>query len=143
MIKKNLKYVILVLLIAVMLVTFTHGYLKTGKVVKVTATVEEATVGGHTIPHVTDINAGADRIKLIRYPTKDLPPNFPGVYVHVICASNRIEHWTSVPYTGPGTYNITAGLRFMPPDGTKVRVIVAVTDEKGNRIAMNTTDAVI
>ncbi|MCD6207385.1 MAG: hypothetical protein J7J06_05255 [Methanosarcinales archaeon] len=125
-----------------MVVVLTHGYLNTGKVVKVTATIEEVTVGEHKIPDITDVDAGADRIRLISYP-KDVPPNFPGVYVHVICASNRIEHWTSVPYTGPGTYNITAGLRFIPSDGTKVRVIVAVTDEKGNRIAMNTTDTVI
>jgi hypothetical protein len=65
------------------------------------------------------------------------------VYVHVIYTSHRIDYWTSVPYTGPGNYEITVGLRAVPPDGSDVRVIVTVNNEDGDRIAMNTTNIVI
>lgn len=141
MIEKNLKYVILILLVAVLLSASACIDLKTlkteEKVVHVTATIEE-----NEIPHITNVDVSTHTINLLRYP-KDVPPNFPGVYVLVIYAGNRVNYWTSVPYTGSGTYEITTGLRFVPADGSEVRVIVTVNDEMGERIAMNTMNVVI
>ena len=48
-----------------------------------------------------------------------------------------------MPYTGPGTYELTSGLRFIPDDGEEARVIVTVNDETGERIAMNTTTVIM
>lgn len=140
--KNVIKYAVVVLLMAVLIAAFAHGYLKTEKVVTVSATIEEVTVGENEVPHVTAISAGVDRINLLKYP-KDIPANFPGVYVLMVHEGHRINYWTSVPYTGSGTYNLTVGMGSVPIDGSEVRVIVTVNDEMGERIAMNTTNVVI
>jgi glycosyltransferase A (GT-A) superfamily protein (DUF2064 family) len=107
------------------------------KVVKIKATIIE-----NDTPQITNVEANSELIDVLKYP-KDIPPNFPGVYVLVIHKSNRINYWTSVPYTGPGTYELTTGLRFIPADGEDARVIVTVNNEMGDRIAMNTTTVTI
>jgi len=56
----------------------------------------------------------------------------------IIYKNNRVNYWTYVPYTGPGTYELTTGLRFIPADEEEARVIVTVNDDMGDRIAMNT-----
>ena len=96
----------------------------------------------NNIPEITNVETNSILIDELKYP-KDVPPNFPGVYVLVIYKSGRINYWTSVPYTGPGTYEITTGLRAIPADGEDARVIVTVNDETGDRIAMNTTTVTI
>ncbi|MEA1864809.1 MAG: hypothetical protein U9N46_06390 [Euryarchaeota archaeon] len=140
--KDIIKYVVVVLLMAVLIAAFAHAYLQTEKVVTVTATIEEVMAGGDEGPQVTAISAGVDRINLLKYP-KDIPANFPGVYVLMVHEGHRINYWTSVPYTGSGTYNLTVGLGSVPPDGSEVRVIVTVNDKDGKRIAMNTTNIVL
>jgi hypothetical protein len=110
----------------------TSGCLESKKVIKINATIAE-----NEFIEITDVDASSVSIEALRYP-KDIPPNFPGVYVLVIYANNRISYWTSVPYTGPGTYEITTGLRFIPKDGENVKAIITVNDEMGNRIAMKT-----
>lgn len=138
---KYLKYIVFILLVVVTLVLFTHG-LKTEKVVMVAATIEEVAVEGGEVPQITDINVSTDRVNLLRYP-KDVPPNFPGVWVLVVYSGNRINYWTSVPYTGSGTYEITTGLGSVPPDGSEVYIVVNVDNDSGVRIARNTTNAII
>lgn len=112
---------------------FTSGCLESKKAVTIKAEILE-----NDVPQITNVETNTVLINELKYP-KDIPPNFPGVYVLVIHKSNRINYWTSVPYTGPGTYEITTGLRFIPDDGEEARVIVTVNDEMGDRIAMNTT----
>lgn len=150
MTEKGLKHVIVVVSLIMLLAVSVHGCLdvgdvfKTKKVVQVSATIDEvpAPSGDGVIPQITAVDAGTEEINLLKYP-KDIPPNLPGVYVHVIYTSHRIDYWSSVPYTGPGDYEITVGLRAVPPDGSEVRVIVTVNNEDGDRIAMNTTNIVI
>ncbi len=145
---KGLKHVIFVVSLIMLIAVSAHGCLevgdvfKTKKVVQVSATIDEVPLGDGMIPQITAVDAGAEEISLLKYP-KDIPPNLPGVYVHVIYTSHRIDYWTSVPYTGPGNYEITVGLRAVPPDGSDVRVIVTVNNEDGDRIAMNTTNIII
>ena len=110
----------------------TSGCLESKKAIKINATIAE-----NEYTEITDVDASSVSIETLRYP-KDIPPNFPGVYVLVIYKANRINYWSSVPYTGPGTYEITTGLRFIPEDGTDLKAIVTVNDEMGNRIAMKT-----
>ena len=111
---------------------FSAGCLESKKVVQIKAEIIE-----DNGPQFTNVEANTELIEALKYP-KDIPPNLPGVYVLVIYANNRINYWTSVPYTGPGTYEITTGLRFFPADGEEARVIVTVNDETGDRIAMST-----
>ncbi|HIE32369.1 MAG TPA: hypothetical protein EYP67_08370 [Methanosarcinales archaeon] len=145
---KGLKHAIFVVSLVMLLSVSVHGCMnagdifKTKKVVRVSATIDEVPLGEDTIPQITAVDAGVGEISLLKYP-KDIPPNLPGVYVHVIYTNHRIDYWTSVPYTGPGDYEITVGLRALPPDGSEVRVIIAVNNEDGDRIAMNTTNIVI
>ena len=110
----------------------TSGCLESKKAIKINATIAE-----NEYTEITDVDASSISIEALRYP-KDVPPNFPGVYVLIIYSNNRISYWSSVPYTGPGTYEITTGLRFIPNDGADVKAIVTVNDEMGNRIAMKT-----
>ncbi len=148
MTEKGLKHAVLVVSLIMLLVVSVHGCtdagdaFKTKKAVQVSATIDEVPLGDGTIPQITSVDASTREINLLKYP-KDVPPNLPGMYVHVIYTSHRIDYWSSVPYTGPGEYEITVGLRAVPPDGSDVRVIVTVNNEEGDRIAMNTTNIVI
>ncbi|MCK4652382.1 MAG: hypothetical protein KAT13_04790, partial [Methanosarcinales archaeon] len=73
---------------------------KTKKAVQVSATIDEVPLGDGMIPQITSVDASTREINLLKYP-KDVPPNLPGMYVHVIYTSHRIDYWSSVPYTGP------------------------------------------
>ena len=128
---------ILATVIITLIILSASGCLESKKVVKIRATIIE-----NDIPQITEVESGPELISALKYP-KDIPPNFPGVYVLVIYKNNRINYWTSVPYTGPGTYELTSGLRFIPDDGEEARVIVTVNDETGERIAMNTTTVIM
>lgn len=133
---KSIFNLFIILLITLVLLS-TSGCMESKKVVKIKATIIE-----NDTPQITNVEANSELIDVLKYP-KDIPPNLPGVYVLVIHKSNRINYWTSVPYTGPGTYELTSGLRFIPADGEDARVIVTVNDETGDRIAMNTTTVTI
>jgi len=129
---KQLFKFFFIIIIAIVLLS-TSGCLESKKVIKIKATIVD-----NNVPLITNVDANSELIEALKYP-KDIPPNFPGVYVLIIYNNNRLNYWTSVPYTGPGTYEITTGLRFIPPDGEEARAIVTVNDEMGNRIALNTT----
>lgn len=128
---------ILTFLLIALVISATSGCLESKKVVNIKATIIE-----NDIPKITTVDANTELIDALKSP-KDIPPNFPGVYVLIIYENNRINYWTSVPYTGPGTYELTSGLRFIPIDGEEARVIVTVNDDMGNRIAMSTTTVTI
>ncbi len=132
---KQLFKIFFILFITIVLLS-TSGCLESKKVVKIKATIVD-----NNVPLITNVEANSELIEALKYP-KDIPPNFPGVYVLIIYNSNRLNYWTSVPYTGPGTYEITTGLRFIPADGEEARAIVTVNDEMGNRIALNTTTVI-
>lgn len=148
MTEKGLRHAAFVVSLIMLLAVSMHGCLdvgdafKTKKAVQVSATIDEVPLEGGMIPQITTIDASTCEINLLKYP-KDVPTNLPGMYVHVIYTSNRIDYWSSVPYTGPGDYEITVGLSTVPPDGSDVRVIVTVNNEGGDRIAVNTTNIVI
>ena len=130
--KKHIFRILATVIITLILLS-ASGCLESKKVVKIKATIIE-----NDIPQITEVESRSELIGALKYP-KDVPPNFPGVYVLIIYKSGRINYWTSVPYTGPGTYELTSGLSFIPDDGEEARVIVTVNDDMGNRIAMNTT----
>ena len=129
---KQLFKIFFIIFITIVLLS-TSGCLESKKVVKIKATIVD-----NNAPLITNVEANSELIEALKYP-KDIPPNFPGVYVLIIYNSNRLNYWTSVPYTGSGTYEITTGLRSIPADGEEARAIVTVNDEMGNRIALNTT----
>jgi len=129
---KITKNMLTFMLIALLL-SATSGCLESKKVVNIKATITE-----NDIPVITTVDASTELIDALKSP-KDIEPNFPGVYVLIIYENNRINYWTSVPYTGPGDYELTSGLRFIPNDGEEARVIVTVNDDMGDRIAMSTT----
>ena len=127
---------IFTIFLIISLLLFSSGCLESKKVVKIKTEIIE-----DNGPQITDVEANTELMEALKYP-KDIPPNLPGVYVLVIYANNRINYWTSVPYTGPGTYEMTTGLRFFPADGEEARVIVTVNDEMGDRIAMSTAKVI-
>ena len=129
-------YKIFIIIFITTVLLSTSGCLESKKVVKIKATIVD-----NDPPLITNVEANSELIEALKYP-KDIPPNFPGVYVLIIYNSNRLNYWTSVPYTGSGTYEITTGLRFIPEDGEEARAIVTVNDEMGNRIALNTTTVI-
>ena len=133
--QKQLFKIFFIIFITIVLLS-TSGCLESKKVVKIKATIVD-----NNAPLITNVEANSELIEALKYP-KDIPPNFPGVYVLIIYNNNRLNYWTSVPYTGPGTYEITTGLRFIPADGEEARAIVTVNDEMGNRIALNTTTVI-
>ena len=145
---KGLRHTVFVVSLIMLLAVSTHGCLdvgdvfKTKKAVQVNATIGEVPREDGVVPKIMIINATTREINLLKYP-KDIPTNLPGMYVHVIHTSHRIDYWSSVPYTGPGNYEITVGLRTVPPEGSDVRVIVTVNNEDGDRIAVNETKIVI
>ena len=128
---------ILIILFISFVLLFTSGCLESKKAVTIKAEIIE-----NDIPQITNVETNSVLIDELKYP-KDIPPNFPGVYVLIIYKNNRINYWTSVPYTGPGTYELTSGLRFIPDDGEEAKVIVTVNNDMGDRIAMNTTAVTI
>ncbi|MCK5109703.1 MAG: hypothetical protein KAR25_08425 [Methanosarcinales archaeon] len=148
MTEKGLRHTAFVVSLIMLLAVSMHGCLdvgdvfKTKKAVQVSATIDEVSLGDGTVPQIRTINASTREISLLKYP-KDVPTNLPGMYVHVIYTSHRIDYWSSIPYTGPGDYEITVGLRAVPPEGSDVRVIVTVNNEDGDRIAVNETSIVI
>jgi len=129
---KTFKARIFAILLIALVISATSGCMESKKVVNIKATIIE-----NDLPLITDIETSTELIHALKYP-QDIPPNFPGVYVLIIYNNNRVNYWTSVPYTGPGTYELTTGLRFIPADGEEARVIVTVNDDMGDRIAMNT-----
>ncbi|RZN43522.1 MAG: hypothetical protein EF813_00485 [Methanosarcinales archaeon] len=145
---KGLRHAAFVVSLIMLFAVSTHGCLdvgdafKTKKVVQVNARIGEVPREDGVIPKIMIIDATTREINLLKYP-KDIPTNLPGMYVHVIHTSHRIDYWSSVPYTGPGDYEITVGLRTLPPEGSDVRVIVTVNNEDGDRIAVNETKIVI
>ena len=134
--KKHIFRILATVIITLILLS-ASGCLESKKVVTIKAEIVE-----NDIPQITNVEANSELIEALKYP-KDIQPNFPGVYVLVIYKNNRINYWTSVPYTGPGTYELNCGLKFIPDDGEEARVIVTVNDETGERITMNTTTVIM
>lgn len=128
---------ILTFLLIALLLSATSGCLESKKVVNIQATITD-----NDGPSITSVDANTELIDALNSP-KDIEPSFPGVYVLIIYENNRVNYWTSVPYTGPGTYELTSGLRFTPDDGEEARVIVTVNDDMGDRIAMTTTTVIM
>lgn len=128
---------ILASILIILVLLSTSGCLESKKAITINAVIEE-----NDVPLITSVVAKTESISALKYPT-DIPPNFPGVYVLVIYNNNRVNYWTSIPYTGPGSYEITTGLRFDINEGENARVIVTVNDEMGDRIAINTSTVVI
>jgi len=133
---KLLKLLSLILII--LLVTSSSGCL-TVPILKVTTTI-----GGTTdAPVIESIEVEQDTMDALKR-QKDYPPHAPGVYVWVIKGTDVINFWTSTNYTGPGTYELTAGFRDgkEPKSGDTLRVWVQIFDESGGYVANNETTMV-
>jgi hypothetical protein len=124
-------------LLIILVLLSTSGCMESKKAITIKATIEE-----NEAPLITSLEAKIESIPALKYP-KDIKPNFPGVYVLIISGNNRVNYWTSIPYTGPGIYEITTGLRFDINEGETARVIVTVNDESGDRVAINTSTIII
>jgi len=130
---KPLKLLSLILII--LLVTSSSGCL-TVPILKVTTTI-----GGTTdAPVIESIEVEQGTIGALQQP-KDYPMHIPGVYVFVIGHGDKISYWTSTNYTGPGTYELTAGFMHgkAPGSGDTLSILVRVVDESGDYVANNET----
>ena len=125
---------LLSLMLIIVLVVGSSGCLTTPTISVRTTIGEEG-----EIPTVESIEVEQGVVDALREP-KNHPPSMPGVYVLVIKERmGAINYWTSVPYVGPGTYELTAGFRTAPNPGDNLRVLVQVVDEQGDAIARNET----
>ena len=128
---------VLLIIIIILVLLSTSGCMESKKAITIKATIEE-----NEVPLITSVESKIESIPALKYP-KDIQPNFPGVYVLIISGNNRVNYWTSIPYTGSGIYEMTTGLRFDINEGETARVIVTVNDENGDRIAINTSTIII
>jgi hypothetical protein len=62
---------------------------------------------------------------------KGIPVQTPGIVVKIFQNEMDISDWTSVPYTGNGTYNIPVGLWKYPKKGEFVLINVRLVDAEG------------
>lgn len=121
------------LILIIFLVTSISGCL-TVPILKVTTTI-----GGTTdAPTIETIEAEQGAMDALKRP-KDYPPHMPGVYVWVLQGTDMINFWTSTDYTGPRTYELTAGFKDgkEPKSGDTLRIWVQIVDESGGYVANN------
>lgn len=65
---------------------------------------------------------------------RDYVPAAPGLFVYVLAKNKTavnyewLSRWSSVEFTGAGTYNMRIGLWRMPRDNEDVKIIVQVVD---------------
>jgi len=124
---------LLSLILIIILITSISGCL-TVPILKVTTTI-----GGTTKnPIVESIEVEQDTMDALKRP-KDYPPHTPGVYVWVLKGTDMVNFWTSTDYTGPGTYELTAGFKDgkEPKSGDTLRIWVQIVDESGGYVANN------
>ncbi len=82
---------------------------------------------------IGDITAHLQSVSKISEPKSNLLIT-PGVTVVVLQDMQMIGEWTSVPYNGSGSYNLTVGLTKNPKPGDAVRVVVRVLNEQSENI---------
>lgn len=111
------------------------GSKKEGLVLKTEIRINGSQRGNETVAEIENITAHIVPHSKISVP-KMTGLDAPGVMVVVIYKSQMIGQWTSVPYKGPGVYNITIGLSANPKPGDIVVIDARVVDKKGNNIAI-------
>jgi multidrug efflux pump subunit AcrA (membrane-fusion protein) len=82
---------------------------------------------------IGDITAHLQSVNKISEPKSNLLVT-PGITVVVLQDMQMIGEWTSVPYNGSGTYNLTVGLIKSPKPGETVRVTARVTNANSQDI---------
>ncbi len=88
---------------------------------------------------IGDITAHLQSVSKISEPKSNLLIT-PGVTVVVLQNMQMIGEWTSVPYNGSGSYNLTVGLTKNPRPGDTVRVIVRVLNARSENIDVVSKD---
>ncbi len=101
--------------------------------------VQVSVKGGLNNATIEDINANLQSVSKISEPKSNLLI-IPGVTVVVLQNMRMIGEWTSVPYKGSGTYNLTVGLINNPKSGDTIRVVVRVLDKNSENMDVRAKD---
>jgi hypothetical protein len=91
---------------------------------------------------IGDITAHLQSVSKISEPKSNLLVT-PGITVVVLQDMQMIGEWTSVPYNGSGTYNLTVGLTKNPKPGETVRVTARVTNANSQDIEVVSKDIIL
>ena len=89
------------------------------------------------MPIIENVKVEQGRIAALQQVGRDLPASFPGVHVYIFKGALPLNYWTSMPYEGPGTYELTAEFKSVPAPGDGLRIFVKVVDNAGETIAHN------
>ncbi len=125
---KNLLIIGFIIL-ALLGVFYYLGGMKKSSVLQVQVSVK----GDLNNATIEDVNANLQSVSKISEPKSNLLI-IPGVTVVILQNMQMIGEWTSVPYSGSGTYNLTVGLTKNPKPGDTVRVVVRVLNEKSENM---------
>jgi hypothetical protein len=123
------------IILALLGIFYYLGGLKQSAVLQVQVVVKgdlnNATIG--------DINAHLQPVNKISEPKSNLLIT-PGVTVVVLQNMQMIGEWTSVPYNGSGTYNLTVDLIKYPKSGDIIRVVVRVMNAQSENMDVVSKD---
>ncbi len=117
------------IILALLGVFYYLGGLKQSSVLQVQVSV----MGDLNNATIEDITAHLQSVSKIGEPKSNLLIT-PGVTVVVLQNMQMIGEWTSVPYNGSGTYNLTVGLINNPKPGDTVKVVVRVLNKNSENM---------
>jgi hypothetical protein len=123
------------LILALLGIFYYLGGLKQSAVLQVQVSVK----GDLNNATIEDINANLQSVSKISEPKSNLLI-VPGVTVVVLQDMRMIGEWTSVPYNGSGTYNLTVGLTEYPKSGDIVKVVVRVMNARSENMDVVSKD---
>ena len=91
------------------------------------------------LPYIQNISSDAvleqETVSVVEAP-QDIPLELPAVVARAYDADTGVvlSYWTSVPYEGPSTYDLTISFHEEPEKGDTIKIILEINDIHGDDI---------